>query len=87
MVDCQGRNYGEELKVAYTNVNELLSAQVELNDYLWESTPDMIGISETKLSDGIHVIIGNGKYHMWKTDRKEKQDRSDDTSEKRLSCR
>ncbi len=62
------------MKISYANVNELLSAQMELNDYLREYAPDVMGITEKKLSDNTEVnILGEGKYNVWLRNRSEKQ--------------
>lgn len=60
--------------IAYTNVNGLLSAQVELNDNLREYALDVMRIIETKLSDNIEVNdSGERKYNVWLRNRNEKQ--------------
>ncbi len=38
------------LKVAYMNINGLISGVLELEDYLKEEKPDIMGIVETKLT-------------------------------------
>ena len=74
MDDWKKGERGEKLKTAYTNVNGLISAQVELNDYLREYAPDVMGITETKLNDNIEMNnLGEGRYNVWLRNRKEKQ--------------
>ena len=63
-----------KLKVMYTNVNGLITGLVELNDYLRDNTPDIVGITETKLDHVIEAInIGDGKYDVYRRDRKGKK--------------
>jgi len=61
-------------KVTYTNINGIVSALTELNDYLRERKPDILGLVETKLSDSVEIQgIGEGQYNMWKRNRKGKK--------------
>ncbi len=47
------------LKVAYMNINGLMSAMLKPEDYLKEGKPDIMGIVETKLaSEGDILNIG-----------------------------
>ena len=46
---------GNGWKVSYTNINGLMSALTELNDYLRERKPDILGLVETKLSDSVEI--------------------------------
>ena len=74
MVPKTSRCRGGKLKVSYTNVNGLVSSLLELNDYLENNTPDVMGITETKLNEQIVSInIGNGKYNVWRKDQKQKK--------------
>ena len=67
-------NNGNELKVAYMNINGLISGLDELNDYLKKSMPDVMGIVETKLNGQIIPSnIGNESYKAWSRNRKVKQ--------------
>ena len=62
------------LKVAYTNINGLMSSEGEFNLYLREDKPDIMGITETKLSEGIVLVnLGEGEYNIWRKDRRGKQ--------------
>ena len=38
------------IKVAYTNVDDLISSMLEMQDYLNTEKPDIMAITETKLS-------------------------------------
>ena len=68
------RSDSNDLKVAYTNVNGLISGLNELNDYLDKSRPDIMGIVETKLKGQIPPeSVGNGLYKVWSRNRKDKQ--------------
>ncbi|XP_076062422.1 uncharacterized protein LOC143037755 [Oratosquilla oratoria] len=70
------RNQGEgrKLKVAYTNIDGLISGLNELNDYLLEAKPDIMGIVETKLRGEIpSTVIGQGLYNYWIKNRDKKQ--------------
>ena len=60
----------KEWRVAYTNVNGLLSALNEINDYLMVKEPDIMALVETKLSEEIMIpMIGGGKYRTLKRNR------------------
>lgn len=60
--------------MAYTNVNGLVSGLNEVNDYLTENKPDIMGFVETKLTDQIlQTCIGNGEYNIWTRNRVKKQ--------------
>ena len=63
-----------ELRIAYTNVNGLLSGLLELNDFLRESQPDIMGITETKLCDEMESVdLGENKYNVWMRNRNTKK--------------
>ena len=65
---------GRALTVSYSNVNGLISGLDELNDYLKENKPDIMGIVEMKLTDQVlSTCIGNEEYNTWTRNRKEKQ--------------
>ncbi len=72
----KGRAKGRsKLKVSYTNVNGLVSSQWETDLYLREIKPDIIGVTETKLSEGnLLTSLGEGKYDAWRRDRKGKHE-------------
>ncbi|MPC97700.1 hypothetical protein E2C01_093026 [Portunus trituberculatus] len=60
--------------MAYTNVNGLQSALVEINDYLRVERSDVMGITETKLTEVIEENkIREGEYNIWVRNRAEKQ--------------
>ena len=65
---------GIKLKIAYTNINGLITGINELNDYLKDSKPDIMGIVETKLKGQIPPdSVGNKLYKSWYRNRKGKQ--------------
>ena len=65
---------GNRLKVAYTNIDGLVSAVLELKDFIRMEQPDVMGIVETKLSNEIDVLdIGDGKYNVWTKNRVSKK--------------
>ena len=65
---------GDILKVAYTNVNGLASSVLEINDYLSTEKPDIMAITETKLSGNIDAFnLGDGKYNIWTRNRENKK--------------
>ena len=52
----------------------LIMGLLELNDYLRDNTPDIVGITETKLEHLIEAVnIGFGKYDVYRRDRKGKK--------------
>ena len=59
------------LRIMYTNIDGLLARKLELNDYIREKEPNIICLTETKLSPDIGIII-NEKYNIWRKDRKKK---------------
>ncbi|MPC49430.1 hypothetical protein E2C01_043228 [Portunus trituberculatus] len=55
------------LKVAYTNINGILTAKIELNDYLRENKPNIMGSTKTKLCERLEALdIGENSYNIWK---------------------
>ena len=56
--------------MAYTNVDGLVSALLEVNDYLREFKPDIMCFTETKLSEDTFVQLGGENYRTWRRDRK-----------------
>ncbi len=51
-----------------------MSALLELDDYLEEHKPDIMGITETKLSDAFkNLNIDGGRYNIWKRNKKYNQ--------------
>ena len=68
------RGWGKELRVAYTNADGLMSVKCEIDEYLKNTKPDIMGVVETKLSDGIEMFnIGDGNYKVWTRNRLNKQ--------------
>ena len=49
------RERGKELRVAYTNTDRIISVKCELEGHLESKKPDIMGVVETKLSDGTGV--------------------------------
>ena len=63
-----------KLKVTYTNVNGLITASTELNEYLKRNKPDIMGLTEIKLDKSFELLnIGDGEYEIWKKSRPMKQ--------------
>ena len=57
----------------YTNINGITPGLLELNDYLRENKPDIVGITETKLDQVIDSInVGDKNYSVCRRDRKGK---------------
>ena len=74
MVCETGKKWGKELRIAYTNVDGLLSVRYELEEYLKIKKPDIMAITETKLSEEREAHnTGEGNYKVWKRNRKDKQ--------------
>ena len=74
MVPEKGRGRGRELKVAYTNIDGIISTALELKDFLRKEQPDIMGIVETKLTGGIDALgIGDGNYNIWIKNRENKK--------------
>ena len=70
----ENRRGNSKLKVAYTNINGLVSGIIELNDYLRESKPDIMGEVETKLRGELPPdSVGRGQYNSWLKNRDGKQ--------------
>lgn len=64
---------GDSLKVAYTNVNGLISSMLETGDYLSKEKPDVMGITENKLTGSIDAFnLRDGKYKVWMRNRENK---------------
>ena len=58
----------------YTNINGITPGLLELNDYLRENKPDIVGITETKLDQVIDSInIGDKNYNVCRRDREGKR--------------
>ena len=65
---------GEKLKIAYTNMDGLISARWEVEEYLKEMKPDIMALTETKITEGLDVSkIGGEKYNVWSRNRLNKQ--------------
>ena len=60
----------EETKIMYTDIDGLMSRKLELKDNLREKKPDVVCLTETKLSDDIQVKIEDDTYNVWRKDRK-----------------
>ena len=60
----------KRLRITYTNIDGLLSKQLELRDYLCRIKPDVMCITETKLADIIELIgIEDCDYNIHRKDR------------------
>ena len=49
------------LIVMYTNIDGILSSVLEVRDYLKESKPDVLCLTETKLKEEIHLSFKEGR--------------------------
>lgn len=58
--------------MTYANVEDLISKRLKINDYLRDKELDIMYMVETKLSEDINVQMGDGKYRLWRRDRKDK---------------
>ena len=69
-----GKSDGEtnKLKVAYTNVDGLLSSILEIKDYVSSEKPDVLCMMETKLKEEINVNFQPEGFKLWRRDRKGK---------------
>ena len=59
------------LRVMYTNIDGIISSLLELKDYIRNSKPDVVCLTETKLKEGLHLRSIEG-YNTWRKDRKGK---------------
>ena len=59
-----------KLKVAYTNVDGLLSSILEIKDYLASEKPDVFCMTETRLKEEINVKFQQERFKLWRRDRK-----------------
>ena len=62
MVPEKGRGRGSELKVAYTNIDGIISTALELKDFLRKEQPDIMGIVETKITGGIDALKASVRF-------------------------
>ena len=67
-----GRGRVSALRVMYTNIDGILSSVLEVRDYLKESKPDVLCLTETKLKEKIHLSFKEEGYNNWRRDRKGK---------------
>ena len=59
--------------MAYTNVNGLRLSAIETEDYLREQQPDIMRITETKLTGNSALWnIGESRYNIWMRNREHK---------------
>ena len=61
-----------KLKVAYTNVDGLLSSMLEIKDYLSSQKPDVFCMVERKLKEEIYISFQQEGFKFWRRDRKGK---------------
>lgn len=74
MVHKERREGRDEPKGTYINIDGVISAKWERNDFL-RSEPDIVGFVETKLGDGMELLDpGEGIYNVWKINRKEEHE-------------
>ena len=60
------------MRVMYTNIDGILSSVLEVRDYLKESKPDVLCLTETKLKEEIQLSFKEEGYNNWRRDRKGK---------------
>ena len=74
----EGGNKGRgntKWSVAYTNINGIISTLQELNKYIKEMQPDIMGITEVKLYEPVENLkIAEGGYNVWTKPRKIKKE-------------
>lgn len=64
----------ERMKIAYTNIDGIISSKLELEDYLRKENPVMACIVETKLGGEVQVpAMDGGRYKVWRRDREGKR--------------
>ena len=82
MVSEQEREQADKLKkrkgvwkVAYTNINGIISSLRNLNVYLVKKAPDIMGLAEIKLYEELEEVknIGQNMYNVWKRSRPNKK--------------
>ena len=62
------------IKMVYSNVDGLISKLMELKDVVKDKKPQVICLTETKLSTNIiDDILNIGNYNIWRKDRKFRQ--------------
>ena len=70
--DTNYRN--SKIKIVYANVDGLISKLMELEDIIKDKKPQVICLTETKLSTNIlDDTLNFGNYNIWRKDRKIKQ--------------
>ena len=70
--DSHYRN--SRIKIVYSNVDGLISKLMELKDIVKDKKPQVICLTETKLSTNIiDDTLNIGNYNIWRKDRKFKQ--------------
>ena len=60
------------LSVMYTNMDGFISGLLELRDYIKDSKPDVVCLTETKLKEEVQLGIIVEGYNYWRRDRKGK---------------
>ena len=59
-----------DMNLMYTNIDGIIPRILELKDYLREKNPDIVCLTETKLTEDIHIKIeGKDSYNVWRKDR------------------
>ena len=61
-----------KLKVAYTNVDGLLSSMLEIKECLSSQKPDVFCMAETKLKEDIYVNFQQERFKIWRRNKKGK---------------
>ena len=72
-----GMSYGksDKLKVAYTNVDGLLSSMLEIKDYSSSKKSDVFCMTETKLKEEIYVHFQQERFKIWRRESREARKR------------
>ena len=60
------------IKIMYTNVDGLVSSAKEVRDYLQDKKPELVCLTETKLTSEIQIRFNAEGYNTWRRDRKNK---------------
>ena len=62
-------------RVAYTNINSIISSLRDLNVYFVKKAPDIMGLTEIKLYEELEEVknIRQNMYNIWKRSRSNKK--------------
>lgn len=66
----ESQDKGIDLRIAYVNIDRVLSARLMLNYYQKENEPDILCLTVTKLNTDLELMdVENGKYRVWRRER------------------